>query len=45
MPRWLDSRALPAPGDGYWYLVRAANPCGPGTFGPGREGIADLDCP
>jgi glucose/arabinose dehydrogenase len=29
----LDSRALPAPGDGYFYLVRASNGCGAGTFG------------
>ena len=44
-PRWLDIRVDPEAGDGYWYLVRATNPCGAGTFGPGRDAIADLTCP
>jgi glucose/arabinose dehydrogenase len=32
-PKLDDPRALPAPGDGYFYLVRAGNGCGAGTFG------------
>jgi len=32
-PLLADSRAVPPPGDGYYYLVRAGNSCGAGTFG------------
>ncbi len=32
-PRLADARPAPAPGDGYFYLVRASNDCGSGTFG------------
>jgi glucose/arabinose dehydrogenase len=31
--RVMDARAVPAPGQGYFYLVRAGNACGAGTFG------------
>lgn len=36
-----DTRADPPPGDGYWYLVRAKNVCGTGTFGTGRSQLED----
>jgi glucose/arabinose dehydrogenase len=32
-PRRADSRPTPSSGDGYFYLVRASNGCGAGTFG------------
>jgi glucose/arabinose dehydrogenase len=31
--RQLDARSVPPPGQGYFYLVRAGNACGAGTFG------------
>lgn len=27
--------AAPDPGEGFWYLVRAVNACGPGTYDSG----------
>ena len=36
-PDWIDP-AVPPPGEGYWYLARAANPCGPGDYGSGSSG-------
>jgi len=32
-PPHTDTRANPATGTGYWYLIRAENPCGDGTYG------------
>jgi YVTN family beta-propeller protein len=43
-PGWSDPRGDPAPGDGYYYLPRGANPCGPGGFGDGREALEALVC-
>lgn len=43
-PTWDDRRPGPAPGDGWFYLVRAENSCGTGGFGPGRETIEPLVC-
>jgi len=40
-----DTRPLPAPGDGYYYLTRAENGCGTGTFGTGRAALNTLTCP
>ncbi len=42
---WDDTRAAPPAGNGFYYLVRARNPCGSGPLGPGREPIQDLSCP
>ena len=39
-----DPRGNPAPGTGYFYLVRARNSCNAGTLGPGRAPIEPLDC-
>jgi len=44
----LDVRPDPAPGDGYYYLVRAQTPCGTGTFGTssgGGERLPTAGCP
>jgi hypothetical protein len=30
--------ALPASGEGFWYLVRGRNTCGPGTYGFSSDG-------
>ena len=40
-----DSRPDPAPGDGYFYLVRAENPCAVAGFGSGRGVLDPLVCP
>jgi hypothetical protein len=40
-----DVRGDPPAGDGFFYLVRARNSCGSGTFGPGREVLSSLVCP
>lgn len=40
-----DERPDPAPGEGYYYLIRAVNPCGSGPLGPGLEPIQNLACP
>ncbi|HJQ98121.1 MAG TPA: PQQ-dependent sugar dehydrogenase [Candidatus Polarisedimenticolaceae bacterium] len=34
-----DARATPPPGDGFYYLVRAGNSCGAGTYGGGRAAL------
>jgi mono/diheme cytochrome c family protein len=44
-PSYSDTRALPVPGDGHFYLARAKNACGTGSFGPGRAAIDALTCP
>ncbi len=41
---WHDLRADPAPGEGFFYLVRAENPCGTGDLGAGRASIQNLVC-
>jgi hypothetical protein len=35
---WVDGRADPAPNDGYYYLLRAQNVCGTGTYGQNSQG-------
>lgn len=41
-----DGRPAPAPGDGFYYLVRARNACGLGDHGPGRQALDDAPpCP
>ncbi len=43
-----DPRPGPAEGDGYYYLVRAQNGCGAGTYGQatgGAERIPGTPCP
>jgi glucose/arabinose dehydrogenase len=42
-PDATDTRADPPPGDGFWYLVRAENGCGNGTFGDGSGPIDPRD--
>jgi hypothetical protein len=42
-PAYEDART-PSPGDGFYYLVRAENPCATGGLGPGREALDPLDC-
>jgi len=39
--------AAPAPGSGYWYLIRGDNVCGPGTYGYATSGAERLSaaCP
>ena len=37
-PAWSDPD-LPSPGDGYYYLARARNVCGPGPLGAGSNGV------
>ena len=44
-PSYQDTRANPPPGDGYFYLTAAQNPCGTGGYGPGRASLASLACP
>lgn len=41
-PAWDDSRPAPPAGDAHYYLVRARNACGAGTYGPGAA-RAELD--
>jgi hypothetical protein len=43
---YLDTRPNPPPGDAYYYLLRAVNPCGSGSYGPSspsdpRNGLED----
>jgi len=40
-----DSRPLPVPGDGFFYLTRAKNSCGSAGFGSGRSALDPLTCP
>ena len=45
---WNDSQPNPAPGAGYYYIVRAQNSCGSGTYGSatsGAERHPATDCP
>jgi Thrombospondin type 3 repeat len=44
---WVDSRPDPDPGQGYYYVVRAENLCGNGTYGAGTDGMerAPTACP
>ena len=42
-PAATDTRANPPPGDGFYYLVRAENRCGNGTFGDGSGPIDPRD--
>jgi hypothetical protein len=44
-PKYLDARADPPAGDGYYYLTRAEDSCGSGGFGPGLEALDALTCP
>jgi hypothetical protein len=45
---WDDTRPDPAPGSGFYYLVRAQNACGSGSYGrrsSGAERSPGSDCP
>jgi len=44
-PEWPDPSGPPAPGEGAFYLIRAANPCGTASLGAGREDLEELACP
>ncbi len=50
-PQTVDARMDPPPGEGYYYLVRAANTCGSGGYGQGtlepdpREALDALKLP
>ncbi len=41
---YADDRPPPLPGDGYYYLIRAGNPCGVASLGPGLEPLETLEC-
>ena len=43
----LVDEASPSPGSGFWYLSRARNPCGPGSWGTQSNGTARVttSCP
>lgn len=43
-PPWQDDRPS-VPSDGYYHLVRTANPCGPGVWGSATAGPRALPCP
>ena len=45
MDNYVDPRPNPDPDDGYYYLVRARNPCGVASLGTGREALEELACP
>jgi hypothetical protein len=38
-PPWTDDGPGPEPGDAHYYLVRAENACGPGTWGRASDGV------
>ena len=38
--RSLTDAAVPAVGTGFYYLVRASNPCGVGSVGAGSSGVS-----
>jgi hypothetical protein len=40
-----DSRPDPAIGEGYWYLSRARNSCGVGTYGTVQRDASVSSCP
>jgi DNA-binding beta-propeller fold protein YncE len=42
---YTDVRPDPSSGEGYFYLVRARNPCGVASLGAGRESLTALACP
>jgi thrombospondin type 3 repeat protein len=45
---WIDPRPDPAPGQGYYYLIRGQNVCGAGTYGSatgGSERTPAAACP
>ncbi|HKQ61057.1 MAG TPA: PQQ-dependent sugar dehydrogenase [Candidatus Polarisedimenticolaceae bacterium] len=42
-PERIDNRADPASGDGYYYLVRAANSCGTASYGNGSGAVDPRD--
>nr|MBP7148347.1 hypothetical protein [Acidobacteriota bacterium] len=47
-PTYTDNRPRPPRGDGYYYLIRAENPVGKGSYGyatTGEERLPFLDCP
>lgn len=46
-PPFVDGRPAPIAGDGYYYLVRPQNRCGPGTYGVSSSGDERpaADCP
>jgi hypothetical protein len=37
---WAADPATPPQRDGYWYLVRGRNGCGPGSYGVASDGVA-----
>jgi hypothetical protein len=45
--RWVDTRDIPPPDDGYYYLARGRNACAPGSFGNSSNGSprAENACP
>ena len=46
--QWDDARPDPSPGDGYYYILRAQNACGTGSYGWGSSGTErqlTADCP
>ena len=45
VPSFTDTRPSPAPGAGFFYLVRSRNACGMGGFGAGRQALDTLVCP
>jgi uncharacterized repeat protein (TIGR01451 family) len=42
---WDDAQPDPAAGSGYWYLVRARNSCGVGTYGSPARDASITACP
>ena len=40
-----DTRAAPAPGNGFWYLARARNSCGVATYGSANRDSSIPPCP
>ncbi|MCI0568617.1 MAG: hypothetical protein L0Z52_10620, partial [Acidobacteria bacterium] len=42
---YTDARPDPVIGEGYWYLARAVNPCGVGTFGSSARDSSIPPCP
>jgi len=40
-----DTRPIPAPGLGFWYLSRGKNSCGAGTYGTGQRDAGISACP
>jgi hypothetical protein len=42
---WTDPQPDPAVGAGYWYLVRARNACGVGTYGSPERDTSISACP